>query len=260
VSKLTLERPLVIFDLETTGTDPASDRIVEISALRLNPDGTRETRTRRLNPGRPIPPGATAVHGIRDEDVRDEPSFRQIARGLAEFLEEADLAGFNVARFDAPLLDREFRDCGLELGLAGRRMIDVMTIFHRKEPRDLSAAVRFYLGREHGGAHAAEDDVIATADVLEAQLERYEDLPAGVDELDAWCRSRRPGAVDDSGKFVWMNGEAAFGFGKHQGKTLRQVAAEDTGYLEWVARSDFPPDAKRLVADALKGRFPDQST
>lgn len=255
---LTLDRPLVFFDLETTGIDPATDRIVEISALRVDPDGSRESRTRRINPERPIPAGATAIHGIRDEDVRDEPTFRQIARGLLEFLGQADLAGFNVLRFDLPLLDREFRDCGLDLGLAGRRVIDAMTIFHRMERRDLSAAVIFYLGRSHEGAHAAEADVAATAEVLEAQLERYPDLPRAVDELDAWTRGGRASGVDRSGKFVWKDGEAVLAFGKHQGKMLRRVAREDPGYLEWVASSDFPDDAKLVAREALEGRFPNR--
>ena len=253
---LSLDRPLIFFDLETTGIDPATDRIVEISALRVAPDGTRESRTRRINPERPIPPGATAIHGIRDEDVRDEPTFRQIARGLLEFLADADLAGFNVLRFDLPLLDREFRDCGLDLGVARRRVVDAMTIFHRMERRDLGAAVSFYLGRSHEGAHAAEADVAATAEVLEAQLERYPDLPRAVEELDAWMRGGRTDGVDRSGKFVWKSGEVVLAFGKHQGKKLHRVAREDPGYLEWVSRSDFPEDAKRVASEALAGRFP----
>jgi len=256
LTRLALDRPLIFFDLETTGTDPATDRIVEISVLRVSPGGARESKTRRINPERAIPAEATAVHGIRDEDVRDEPTFRQIARGLLEFLGDADLAGFNVVRFDLPLLDREFRDCGLELGLGARRVIDAMTIFHRMERRDLSAAVQFYLGRSHAGAHAAEADVAATAEVLEAQLERYPDLPGSVAELDAWMRGGRLPGVDRSGKFVWQDGEAVLAFGKHQGKPLRRVAREDPGYLEWVAKSDFPPDAKQVAADALAGRFP----
>jgi DNA polymerase-3 subunit epsilon len=254
--KLELERALVFFDLETTGTDPDSDKIVEISVLRIEPDGQRESRTRRLNPGRPIPPGATAVHGIRDEDVRDEPSFRQIARGLLDFLADADLAGFNVARFDVPILDREFRECGLELKVSSRRIVDAMTIYHRKERRDLTAAARFYLDRSHDGAHAAEDDVAVTVDVLDAQLERYPDLPRRVDELAAWTRGGSVDAVDRSGKFVWKNGEAVLAFGKHRGQSLRRVAEQDAGYLEWVLNADFPPDARELVERALQGEFP----
>jgi DNA polymerase-3 subunit epsilon len=247
---LTLRRPLVFFDLETTGTDLATDRIVEISVIRVEPDGATSSRTRRLDPERPIPPEASAVHGIRDEDVRGEPTFRQIANGLLEFLKEADLGGFNVRRFDVPLLDRELRDCGLDLGLADRRVLDVMTIFHKKEPRDLRAAVRHYLAREHAGAHTAEADVAAALDVLDAQLERYADLPRSVDELDAWCGPMAV-AVDRAGKFVWREGEVAFSFGRYQGRSLREVAKEQPDYLRWILDQDFPPDARELVERAL---------
>ncbi|HXV77582.1 MAG TPA: 3'-5' exonuclease [Candidatus Polarisedimenticolaceae bacterium] len=253
---LRLDRPLVVFDLETTGTDPAQDRIVEIAALKVAPAGDREAKRRLINPERPIPPGATAVHGITDADVRDAPTFRMVARSLLDWLGDADLGGFNLLRFDLPLLEREFRDCRLDLALDGRRVIDAMTVFHRKEPRDLAAAVRFYLGRELDGAHSAAADAAATLDVLEAQLERYDDLPRTVDELHAWIRAVRPHAVDVSGKFVWHEREVVFAFGKHQGKTLRAVAAEAPDYLQWILGSDFPEDAKRLVGDALRGEFP----
>lgn len=253
---LRLSRPLCFFDLETTGTDPARDRIVELSVLRLDPDGQRATRTRRINPERPIPTEATKVHGIRDEDVREEPTFRQVAKGLLEFLGEGDLAGFNVHRFDVPLLDREFRDCGLDLGLARRRVLDAMTIFHRKEPRDLSAAVRFYLGRDLEGAHGAEADVEATASVLEAQLLRYEDLPRDVGELDAWCRPVPSGAVDRDGKFVLRGDAVVFAFGKHQGRPLLEVARRQPDYLQWLLRqADFPPEARALAEKALRGEL-----
>ena len=256
MKNLRLDRPLVVFDLETTGTDPATDRIVEISGLRIAPDGTRQVKTRRLDPERPIPAGATAVHGITDDDVRGAPTFRQIARSLLEWLDGADLAGFNILRFDVPLLEREFRDCGLDLALAGRRVLDAMAVFHRKEPRDLTAAVRFYLAREHAAAHSAEADVEAAAEVLDAQLARYPDLPRGAAELHAWMRGGRPDGVDSRGKFVWRDGEAVFAFGKHQGAPLRQVAAEARDYLEWILGTDFPEDAKGIVAAALRGRFP----
>lgn len=258
--RLSLSRPLVFFDLETTGVDPLSDRIVEISVLRLAPGGHREERTRRVNPERPIPPEATAVHGIRDEDVARAPTFRQIARSLMDFLADADLAGFNVHRFDVPLLDREFRDCGLDLGLDRRVVIDAMTIFHRKEPRDLSAAVRFYLGREHACAHDARGDVEATAAVLEAQLERYPELPHTVEELGGWCAPPpRPDAVDPAGKLVWREGRAVFSFGRYQGRALEEVARESPEYLQWIARADFPAEIKEVVARALDGEFPTRS-
>jgi DNA polymerase-3 subunit epsilon len=256
LKNLVLRRPLVVFDLETTGVDPATDRIVEISALRIEPDGRRESKTRRINPERPIPPGATAVHGIRDEDVRDEPPFRKIASGLLDFLEGADLAGFNVRRFDIPMLENEFRACSMDLGLSGRKIVDAMTIFHRMEPRDLSAAVRYYLGREHVGAHGAEADVAATAEILDAQLDRYEELPRAVDDLERWMHRAPEGSVDRSGKFAWKGDEIVFAFGKNQGRALREVVLKDRGYCEWIVRSDFPEDAKGLVRDALGGNLP----
>jgi DNA polymerase-3 subunit epsilon len=258
VRHLQLDRPLVVFDLETTGTDPLTDRIVEIAALRIEPDGRREERSRRVNPGRPIPPAATAVHGIRDEDVRDAPPFARIARGLLDWIGAADLAGFNIGRFDVVLLERELADCGLDLRLAERRVVDAMTIFHRMERRDLSAAVRFYLGREHTDAHSGAADVAAAAEVLDAQLERYPDLPRTGDGLDAWARPVAD-AVDRSGKFVRRPEGVVFAFGKHQGRTLREVAAEAPDYLKWILGSDFPPDAKELVRQALAESGPGQS-
>lgn len=251
--RLRLERPLAFFDLETTGVDPDRDRIVEIAVVRIDPDGSRHTRCRRVDPERPIPAEATAVHGIRDEDVAGEPPFRKLARGIADFFGDADLAGFNVARFDVPLLDREFRDCGVEFDLENRRIVDAMTIFHRNEPRDLSAAVRFYLGRDHADAHAAIADVEATADILEAQLARYGDLPGTVDELDRWCNPAPPDAVDRTGKFRLRDGVVVFGFGKHEGRPLADVAKTDGDYVRWMTTSNFPPDAKRIAREALEG-------
>ena len=253
MAALQLTRPIVCFDLETTGIDPASDRIVEISILRVEPDGTRLARTRRINPGRPIPSEATAVHGIRDEDVADAPSFGQIAKGLLELLDGADLAGFNVSRFDIPLLDREFRDCELDLGLDRRHVVDAMTIFHRMEPRDLSAATHFYLNREHTGAHEAEADVAASFEILKAQLARYAELPNTVDALDAWLRRVPENAADQSGKFVHEDGRVVFNFGKHKGKPLAEVATSAPDYLQWILGTDFPDDAKQFVRDALDG-------
>ena len=256
MKNIRLERPIVFFDLETTGTDPATDRIVEVAALRIDADGTRSARCRRLNPERPIPPAATAVHGIHDDDVRDAPTFRKVARSLLAFLDGADLGGYNVSRFDVPLLERELRDCDLDLELGRRRGVDVMTIFHRKEPRDLTAAAKFFLGREHAGAHSAEADVAITIDVLEAQLERYDDLPHSVDELDAWIRRVPADAVDRSGKFVLKDGAVVFAFGKHQGQPLAEIAGRHPDYLEWILGSDFPDDARELVRGALAGAPP----
>jgi len=255
---LRLERNLVFFDLETTGIDPAADRIVEITLLRVSPAGEREERTHRVNPLRPIPAEATAIHGISDIDVADAPPFRSLAAGILDFLADADLGGFNILRFDVPLLERELRECGLDLKLAERRVVDAMTVFHRKESRNLTAAVRFYLGLDHGGAHGAAADTDAALRVLEAQLLRYPDLPRDVEQLAQWCRPAVPaGAVDRDGKFVWRDGEVVFSFGKYQGQTLKRVASDQRGYLDWILKNDFPSEARRLVEEALRGRYPE---
>jgi DNA polymerase-3 subunit epsilon len=253
---LNLDRPLVCFDLETTGTDVSKDRIVEFAALKVDPEGARVSMRLLINPGQPIPPMATKIHGISDEDVRDAPAFAAVADSILDFFGGSDLTGFNVARFDIPLLDRELRDCGKDLRMPERKVVDSMTIFHRKERRDLTAAVRFFLERDHTGAHTAEADVNATFDVLEAQLARYEDLPHTVAGLDDWINPVQPGAVDRSGKFIWSDGQVVFAFGKNKGMSLRDVAAERPAYLEWILKSDFPADAQELVRCALRGEFP----
>jgi DNA polymerase-3 subunit epsilon len=250
---LTLQRPLAFFDLETTGTDPMRDKILEIALIRVDPGGARLAITRRVNPERPIPPEATAVHGISDADVSAAPPFRALARDLLDALKDADLAGFNVRRFDVPLLDREFRECGFDLALAERRIVDVMTIFHRKEPRDLTAAVRFFLDRDHAGAHGAEADAEASLAILTAQLNRYPDLPRSVEALDAWCYPVPSDAADRSGKFVMRDGEVVFAFGKQKGRALREVARQQPDYLQWILKQDFPEDARQLVEKALRG-------
>ncbi len=257
MKNLKLTRPLAFFDLETTGIDAGSDRIVEICILKEFPDGRQESLVERLNPERPIPGEATAVHGISDHDVRDCPRFRDRAGVYLAMLEGADLAGYNVQRFDIPLLRRELRDAGLDLPMAGVRVVDAMTIYHRKERRDLSAAVRFFLGREPEGAHSARGDVAATAEVLDAQLARYDDLPDTVEALEAWCNPVHPDAVDRSGKFLWKEQKIVFTFGKYRDRTLVSVCESNRGYLEWVLRSDFPEDSKKVVQAALGGRLPD---
>lgn len=257
--RLQLERPLVAFDLETTGLDVERDRIVELSFVKLLPDGGRETRTRRIHPTIPIPAEATAVHGIGDADVADCPKFAQVANSLHGWLADCDLAGFNIEKFDLRLLAAEFKRVQLEFPLAGTRFIDAFRIYAQREPRDLSAAVRYYCGRELVGAHGAEADTLATVDVLLAQLERYPDLPLDVQGLHDVCHPRDPRWVDDTGKLQWRpDGEVVVTFGKHRGRTLRELVAAEADYLRWMLGGDFPLQVKEILGAALRGQHPQQ--
>lgn len=251
---LPLERPLAIFDVETTGILPHMDRVVEIAVVKILPDGRTESRSRRVNPGVSIPAAATAVHGIRDVDVAGEPFFHQIAAGLLEFLAGCDLAGFNIVKFDLPLLRREFERAGLEFPIAGRRLIDAQRIFHMMEPRDLSAAHQFYCDEPLANAHSAAADTRAAYRVLLGQLRRYPSLPHSVEALHRLCNP--VDAVDEDGKLEWQDDEAVFTFGKHRGESLRAVLATDRDYLQYLLTNDFPSALKRIVAAALQGRLP----
>jgi len=253
-----LDKPLCVFDLEATGTDVALDRVVDVCILRLETDGREGIFSSLVDPGRPIPPEATAVHKITDEMVRGQPTMKDLAPRLLELFDGADLSGFNAAKFDIPMLANELKRAGFDWPLAGKRIADSYTIFARKERRDLAAAYRFYCGKDLSGAHRAEADARAAAEVLFAQVERYADLPRDIAGLDAFCAQVDPGRVDAEGKFVWRNGEAAFGFGgKHKGKLLRDVARDDRGYLEWmINKGNFSPDAVRICREALAGVFP----
>ena len=266
---LKLLRPLVVFDLETTGLDPATDRIVELGCVKLLPippgapaEGRahpREIRTWRINPGRPIVPAATAIHGISDADVARCPTFDALAKEIHAYFFGHDLAGFNVKSFDMKVLTQEFERVGIAFPDWQPRLVDAQMIFVQREPRSLTAALQFYCGREHVGAHGAQADAVATAEVLLAQLGRYNDLPDSMDGLHELCHRVSPDAVDESGKLRWCEGEAVIGFGKHNGKPLRLLAAELPDYLRWMLKADFPADTKQIVAEALSGRFPAQS-
>lgn len=254
--KLQLERPLVFFDLETTGLDIERDRIVELGLVKLLPDGERQTRARRIHPGMPIPPEATAVHHISDADVADCPPFSRIARDLHAWLQGCDLGGYNVERFDLPLLAAEFRRVQLEFPAEGTRVIDAYRIFAQREGRDLKSALRFYCDKELVGAHSAEADILATVEVLEGQLQRYPDLPNDVAGLHEASHPRDPSWVDANGRLVWRNGEAIVGFGKHRGRTLREMATQEPGYLRWIIGGDFSSDLKEICSQALRGSYP----
>ena len=241
--KLKLNRPLVFFDLETTGVNLTADRIVEISTVKLMPDGTIEERTRRINPEMHIPEEATAVHHIKDEDVRNEPTFKQVAKSLAKMLEGCDLAGFNSNRFDIPMLDQEFQRANVDFDFSKARFVDVQTIFHKREPRNLVAAYKFYCDKDLEGAHSANADTKATYEVLLAQLDRYEDLPTDIDGLSNYSSQNRN--VDFTGRLVYDDKKREIiNFGKYKGRVAEEVLAQDPGYYGWIMQGDFTKNTK----------------
>lgn len=257
--ELKLEKPIVFFDIEATGTNVAADRIVEICVLKVNPDGKEEVRTRRINPTIPIPPEVTLIHGISDADVKDEPTFKAIAKGLLEFIGNADLAGYNSNRFDVPMLIEEFYRAGIEFPMEDRNLIDVQNIFHQMEQRTLSAAYRFYCGKELVGAHGAEADVRATYEVLKAQLDKYKEAEwvdkSGVahvpivndmKKLAAFTTNRE--WVDFAGRLIYdSEGRECFNFGKHKGKLVEEVFAREPSYYDWIMNGDFALSTKRAI-------------
>ena len=247
---LVLNRPLAVIDLETTGTDAQTDRIVEIGVVKIFPDGQRDVRCRRINPGIPIPESATAFHGITDSDVAGEPRLELVALGLLKFLDGCDLCGFNLKRFDLKVLIAEFSRIDRHFPLDGRRLIDPLEIYHDRERRDLSAAVRFYCGRDHDGAHSASADVQVTAEILDAMLERYPDLPRSVEELHDLYRDQR--SVDLDGKFIRVDSRIVFNFGKYRGRRLDDVARESPDYIHWMLGGNFMDETKEIARGALQ--------
>lgn len=254
---IALDRPLVFFDLEATGISPENDRIVDIAMVKRLPSGEETVYTSLVNPGMPIPREAVAVHHISDEMVAAAPSFRELAPRVIEFIGDADLGGFNVGRFDVPMLHAELKRAGYELTMEGRRILDAQTIYHKMERRTLAAAYQFYCGKPLPDAHRAEPDARASLAVFFGQLERYADLPKTMDGLHDFCNTKDPGKVDGEGKFVWRNGEAAFNFGKHRTLTLREVMTRDPGYVKWLMGAErTTPELARICREALDGRFP----
>jgi DNA polymerase-3 subunit epsilon len=254
-----LRRPVVFLDLEATGVDHQRDRIIEISLLRISSDpvAIEAPRTWRVNPQQRIPAEAIEVHGIRNEDLVDCPTFAQIAPQVAELLRGADLAGFSITRLDLKLLKAEFARAKLELDLSASRLIDSQVIFHTREPRNLAAAVQFYCNEDHAGAHGAEADTIASLRVFAGQLSRYEDLGLEVEALDELSNSINANFVDNARRFVWKDGEPAFNFGKLKGKPLRWAAGdpEHRAYLRRLLQGALEDEATELVAEALAGKI-----
>lgn len=264
-----LERPLVFFDLETTGVHFQNDRIIEIGMVKIMPDGDRIVRTKRFNPGMHIPEESTAIHGICDEDVRDEPPFEALAENLVRWLDGCDLGGYNLIAFDIPMLQQAFKRAGVDFSMDNRRVIDSFVIYRRMCPRDLSEAVRFYCGREMENAHSAEADILATVDVFEGQLKKYlapgaemrlpkevDSFPASIDEIHEFCGKKPNDWIDSTGKFRWSSGKPIVGFGANSGAALDAIARENPRFLQWLIRADFAEDAKTIARNALMGIFP----
>ena len=246
--ELNLKRPLVFFDLETTGVDTVNDRIVEVSMIKIMPSGEEVVRTRRINPQMHIPEQATAIHGITDEMVKDEPTFAQIAKSMAQFIEGCDFGGFNSNRFDLPMLVEEFLRAGVDVDFKRCKFIDVQNIFHKMEQRTLVAAYKFYCDKDLQDAHSAEADTRATYEVLKAQLDRYPDLQNDVASLADF--SARGETVDYAGRIVYNDkGEEVFAFGKHKGRRVSDVFEQEPSYYSWMMNGDFPLYTKKVITE-----------
>jgi DNA polymerase-3 subunit epsilon len=258
--KLQLTRPLACIDLETTGANVHRDRIVEIAIVTLYPDGRRERYVQRVNPEIPIPAEATRVHGISNDDVRDAPRLAELAPQVVEMLRNVDIAGYNIARFDLPVLVREFARVGIRFETEERHVADAQVVFHRMEPRDLSAAVRKYCNRELEGAHGALADAEATLDVLLAQVDYYGSgervIPDTVPGLGSFSDRRNENFVDADGRLLWDGDVVVVGFGKHKGTSIVDLQSSAPDYLQWILRKDFSDEVKNIVEQILAGKPP----
>ncbi len=251
---LELSKPICFFDLETTGINIVKDRIVEISILKLFPNGTRKQQSWLVNPEMPIPAEATAVHGISDDKVANEPTFKQLAHEIYDWFKDADLAGFNSDRFDIPMLIEELLRVGVDVDLKKMVSVDVQTIFHKMEKRTLTAAYKFYCDKDLEDAHSAEADTLATYEVLEAQLDRYDDLPKDVKSLSEF--TSRQDRVDFAGMLTKdENGIPVFNFGKHKGAPVLEVLEKEPGYFGWILGADFPLYTKKVLTQIKLGTY-----
>lgn len=244
--ELKLNRPICFFDLETTGIEVAKDRIVEISIFKVYPNGNKESKTWLVNPEMPIPPHSTAIHGISDEKVANEPTFKQLSTQIYTMIKDSDLAGFNSDRFDIPLLAEELLRAEVDFDMKNRVSVDIQTIFHKMEERTLSAAYKFYCGQTLDNAHSAEADTLATYEILKAQLDRYPELENDIKTLSEFTTRKK--SVDFAG-FIALNpeGKEIFTFGKHKGVLVEEVFDKEPGYFGWIQNADFPLYTKKVL-------------
>jgi DNA polymerase-3 subunit epsilon len=251
---LKLKRPLAFIDLETTGINVSSDRIIELSVLKISPNGKEEWMSTRVNPEVPIPPKTTAIHGIKDEDVTGSPTFKEVAKNLAAFLEGCDLAGYNAIKFDIPVLAEEFLRVNIDFNFRKRRYVDVQIIFHKKEQRTLTAAYQFYCKKELLGAHGSKADTAATFEVLKSQLDKYSDLENDVEKLADYSSFNT--IVDFAGRIILdEKGVEIFNFGKHKGKPVELVFNEEPAYYSWMMNGDFPLYTKKVLTEIKPRSF-----
>ena len=244
---LQLKKPLAFIDLETTGVNPGTDRIVEIAIVKILTDGTKSVKRKLVNPGIPIPKGASDIHGITDEMVKDAPTFKQVAQELKQMLDGCDLAGYNSNRFDVPLLMEEFLRAQVDFDMKSRKLLDIQNIFHKMEPRTLSAAYKFYCSKNLNGAHGAEVDASATHEILEAQLERYPELGNNIDSVLKVIGEDQ--IVDFARRFIMENGIEVFNFGKFKGRPVADVLRSEPQYYDWMMKGDFPQHTKQKLTE-----------
>ena len=247
--KLQLERPIAFIDLETTGINISTDKIVEIAIVKITPDGSKTVKRKLLNPQMPIPKSSSDIHGIIDEMVKDAPTFKQVANEIKQFLEHCDLGGYNSNRFDVPMLIEEFLRIGLDFSTTGRKMVDVQKVFHLMEQRTLGAAYKFYCSKTLEGAHSAEVDATATWEILLAQVERYENIGSTIESIVKF--TGEDDIVDFSRRFIKQNGIEIFNFGKHKGKPVTEVLKIEPQYYDWMMKGDFAMDTKQKFTEIL---------
>lgn len=246
---LKLTRPLAFIDLETTGTNLGTDRIVEIAIVKIHPDGSKQVKRKLINPEMPIPVAASDIHGITDDLIKDAPAFRQVANEIKQFLDNCDLGGYNSNRFDIPLLVEEFLRVPLDFDMNGRKMVDVQKIYHMMEQRTLSAAYKFYCHKSLEDAHSAEADASATWEILEAQIDKYPQIGSDVESIVKFTGEDM--IVDFARRFIMENGKEVFNFGKHKGRTVEDVLKTEPQYYDWMMKGDFPLHTKSKLREIL---------